>query len=156
VTTETSDELRALVREVLADLLPSGAAAPARPVTPVPPAQPPGGDPLSTPTGEVETVLLRTDAELGAFVGRLLHLFESPKTRDDLRSGRLRFRLSPPSVPGSVQPVHRVERGAVTEATVKLAARSGARLVLGPEAVLTPLARDRARAAGVPVEKEQP
>ena len=54
MTTETSDELRALVREVLADLLPSGAAARARPVTPVPPAQPPGGDPLSTPTGEVD------------------------------------------------------------------------------------------------------
>ena len=46
-------------------------------------------------------------------------------------------------------------RGAVTEAMVRQAAQAGARLVLGPRAVLTPLARDRARAAGVEIEKER-
>ena len=40
-------------------------------------------------------VSLRTDAELAAFVTRLLHLFENPKHRADLRAGRLRFRLAP-------------------------------------------------------------
>jgi len=34
-------------------------------------------------------------------------------------------------------------------------AAEGARLVVGPRAVLTPLARDRARALGVVLEKEQ-
>ena len=48
-----------------------------------------------------------------------------------------------------------VEKGAVTEAMVASAARAGARLVLGRAAVLTPLARDRARAAGVEIEKER-
>jgi hypothetical protein len=43
----------------------------------------------------------------------------------------------------------------VTEAMVVSAARAGARLVLGRGAVLTPLARDRARAAGVEIEKER-
>jgi hypothetical protein len=51
--------------------------------------------------------------------------------------------------------VQRVERGAVTERMVAAAAKAGAALVLGPRAVLTPLARDKARALGVPVQKEQ-
>ena len=51
--------------------------------------------------------------------------------------------------------VQRVERGAVTERMVAAAARDGAALVLGPRAVLTPLARDKARALGVPVQKER-
>jgi hypothetical protein len=72
----------------------------------------------------------------------------------------------PGSAPGSVIPAdhvragasqarHRIERGAVTERAVQAAASAGARLVLGPRAVLTPLARDRARALGVPIEKER-
>ena len=51
--------------------------------------------------------------------------------------------------------VQRVEKGAVTERMVAAAARDGAALVLGPRAVLTPLARDKARALGVPVQKER-
>ena len=107
---------------------------------------------------EVETVSVRTDRELAAFVTRLLHLVENPRRRDDLRTGRLRFRLAPGGAAGapvSARPVHRIDKGAVTEATVRDAARAGARLVLGRRAVLTPLARDRARAAGVEIEKER-
>jgi len=103
----------------------------------------------------VETVSLRTDADLAAFVMRLLHMFENPARRNALRAGRLRFRLAPGVAPGSVRPSHRVEKGAVTEAMVVAASRAGARLVLGPRAVLTPLARDRARSAGVEIEKER-
>ena len=68
---------------------------------------------------------------------------------------RLRFRLAPAALPGSAQPAHRVEKGAVTEAMVAEAAKAGARLVLGRRAVLTPLARDRARAAGVEIDRER-
>jgi hypothetical protein len=143
--------LRVLVREALADLLPAetGAAGPP-PAQPAPvgspPAQPPPASPpaalapaSSAPAqdgaaytvrdgvAEVETVSVRTDRELAAFVTRLLHLVENPRRRDDLR----------------------------TEAAVRDAARAGARLVLGRRAVLTPLARDRARAAGVEIEKER-
>ena len=103
----------------------------------------------------VETVSLRTDADLDAFVKRLLRLFENPQRRDALRAGRLRFRLAAAAGPGSVQPAHRVDKGAVTEAMVRQAARAGARLVLGRRAVLTPLGRDRARAAGVEIERER-
>ena len=56
---------------------------------------------------------------------------------------------------GPSAPVRRIERGAVTEAVIAAAARAGERLVLGRGAVLTPLARDRARASGVQIEKER-
>ncbi len=150
------EELRALVREVIRDVLPKGL-----PVT--------------------ETVNLWTDQDLAAFVNRLLDL--DPDQREELRSGRKRFRLAAPPAPsvpaaagragpgsagpvsagsgngaeraGESTPVRRIERGAVTEAVVTAAARAGERLVLGRGAVLTPLARDRARASGVPIEKER-
>jgi hypothetical protein len=168
------DELRALVREVIRDVLPNGL-----PVT--------------------ETVDLSTDEDLAAFVARLLDLDQGE--REDLQTGRKRFRLArgydatartagrngisaaldaaalpirsatapvpgqppAPSAPAQVPqgpvpggaPVRRVESGAVTEALVKQAARAGERLVLGRGAVLTPLARDRARASGVEIVKER-
>ena len=185
------DVLRALVRDVLREVLPaaappalvppalvppalahpapaSPALAPPGPVPPAPaqpvptPAQPVLAPPQSGPiytvrdgVDAIETVSLRTDQELAAFAARLLHLFENPKHRDDLRAGRLRFRLAASGPAGSARPAHRIEKGAVTEAAVKDAARAGARLVLGRRAVLTPLARDRARSAGVEIEKER-
>jgi hypothetical protein len=177
LTGPESDAVRAAIREVLAELLPSvaqptpaqsapapGPAHPApaqsAPLHPSPrqpsaPTQPGLAYPVTEDAQSVETVSLRTDADLGAFVRRLLHLFENPKHRDELRSGRLRFRLAPMALPGSAQPAQRVEKGAVTEAMVAEAAKSGARLVLGRRAVLTPLARDRARAAGVEIERER-
>ncbi|HEY1318936.1 MAG TPA: hypothetical protein VGF32_01765 [Streptosporangiaceae bacterium] len=135
------EELRALVREVIRDVLPSGL---------------PGGLPVT------ETVNLSTDEDLAAFVKRLLDL--DPGQCEELRSGRKRFRLAlsvPAGAPqgaeraGESTPVRRIERGAVTEAVINQAARAGQRLVLGRAAVLTPLARDRARASGVQIEKER-
>ncbi len=141
------EELRALVREVIRDVLPKGLAV-------------------------TETVNLSTDEDLAAFVKRLLDL--DPGQREELRSGRKRFRLAVPPAPqgpqapsvpagahngaeraGESAPARRIERGAVTEAMISQAARDGQRLVLGRGAVLTPLARDRARASGVQIEKER-
>jgi hypothetical protein len=159
---DVGDELRALIREVIRDVLPKGL-------------------PVS------ETVNLFTDEDLAAFVARLLDL--DPEAREDLRAGRKRFRLAVPSHPQTPQapgvtqtaslsaasggsgahgpngltavngsagpPARRIERGAVTEKVVRDAARAGERLVLGPGAVLTPLARDRARASGVEISRER-
>lgn len=105
--------------------------------------------------GESWTVALDSDDDLDAFVRRILKLADNPKARQDLIAGRARFRLAGRSVPIAATPAHRVERGAVTERAVGEAARLGARLVLGRRAVLTPLARDKARALGVPIEKER-
>jgi hypothetical protein len=115
----------------------------------------------SPPNGAVERVDLRTDADLDAFVRSLVRRLENPRDRMAIRSGKLRFRLGATAPAGgaaaaSAAPVLRVERGAVTERTVRDAARDGARLVLGRRAVLTPMARDRARSLGVEIEKERP
>ena len=158
--TDVGDELRALIREVIRDVLPKGLPA-------------------------VETVNLSTDDDLAAFVATLLDL--DADAREDLRAGRKRFRLATPlhpqkapqtssvtgaptitaapgasgsngltAVNGSAgPPTRRIERGAVTEKVIRDAARAGERLVLGPGAVLTPLARDRARASGVEISKER-
>jgi hypothetical protein len=157
-----NDELRALIREVIRDVLPQGLP-------------------------DIETVNLSTDEDLATFVARLLDL--DPEAREELRVGRKEFRLAVPSHPqtpqapsvtqtasvpapsggngvhgrngltavnGSAGPVtRRIERGAVTEKMVRDAARAGERLVLGPGAVLTPLARDRARASGVEISRER-
>ncbi len=115
--------------------------------------------PDADPTGAVERVDLRTDADLDAFVRSLVRRLENPRDRMAIRSGKLRFRLGATGLRAarraSAAPVMRVERGAVTERIVRDAARDGARLVLGPRAVLTPMARDRARSLGVEIEKER-
>jgi hypothetical protein len=155
--TDEMDALRALIREVIRDVLPRG----------IP---------------ETETVNLSTDEDLAEFVTRLLDL--DPGQREDLLTGRKRFRLAaapPPAAPpppatlapAATRPapapaaapaangtrrtdgVRRIDSGAVTEAVIRDAARAGQRLVLGRAAVLTPLARDRARASGVQIEKER-
>jgi len=155
---DVGDEMRALIREVIRDVLPNGLPS-------------------------VETVNLSTDEDLAAFVARLLDL--DAEARDELRAGRKRFRLAAAALPptpstpavtiaaasgadgahgpsgltavnGSAGPAaRRIERGAVTEKVVRDAARAGERLVLGPRAVLTPLARDRARASGVEISRER-
>jgi hypothetical protein len=136
-----NDELRALIREVIRDVLPTDL-----PVT--------------------ETVNLSTDEDLAVFVARLLDL--DPETREDVRTGRRRFKLAAPRLPQVLErpngltvvngsagaPIRRIERGAVTERVIRDAARAGERLVLGPKAVLTPLAKDRARASGVEITRE--
>lgn len=160
---------------------PSAVPAPARPVHAVPPLSvppldaapldaaplgvtaPPQRSDAARPTGatapagtdDADVVVLRSDADLDAFVRKLLTLFDNPVHRADLRAGRRRFRLAAAPAAGEAGPVHRLDKGAVTEAHVRKAAAAGARLVLGRRAVLTPLARDRARALGVHVEKER-
>lgn len=144
----TAEELRAEVRAVLRDVLPAALTAGAGARTSLPTAEP---------------VSLRTDADLDALVRRVATLCEDPRRREAFRDGRHGFRLAagsgePPArtseATAAARAVVRVERGAVTERAVRRAAADEARLVLGPRAVLTPLARDTARSLGVDVERE--
>jgi hypothetical protein len=115
--------------------------------------------PQPAASGSVEVVDLRSDADLDAFVRSLVHRFENPRDRMAIRSGKLRFRLGATGAPApgsAAAPTIRIERGAVTERVVRDAAAQGARLVLARRAVLTPMARDRARSLGVEIEKERP
>jgi hypothetical protein len=131
---------------------PAIGASPARQLAPAERTQAASG-------GSVEVVDLRNDADLDAFVRSLVHRFENPRDLMAIRSGKLRFRLGAAAAAAAVPttaPAIRIERGAVTERAVRDAAAQGARLVLAPRAVLTPMARDRARSLGVEIEKERP
>jgi hypothetical protein len=170
-------ELRQLVREILREILPAATHQP-NPMK----ARSIGSQPAEsrihrvadspapgTSPGEaaVQPVRVGSDQELHEFVLRILRLAEDPQRRQDLLAGRLRFTLAPAASasgngtlapagpPAATAVIRRVEKGAVTERAVIAAAKAGHRLVLGPGAVLTPLARDKARALGVPVEKER-
>ena len=120
------------------------------------------------PRRQARPVRLETDADLRQFALEILRLADNPARRRDLLAGRLTFTLAgratgdaratgdgratgDPLAAGE----QRIETGAVTERAVQSAATAGQRLVLGPRAVLTPLARDRALALGVPIEKER-
>jgi hypothetical protein len=139
---------------------PPGWRAADPPEPPSPAVAAPEGAPMtSLGDASVEQVDLRDDAELNAFVLSLLHRFENPRDRMAIRAGKLRFALRGARLAasaGSAVPVVRVEKGAVTERMVRDAAASGSRLVLARRAVLTPMARDRARSLGVEIEKERP
>lgn len=108
---------------------------------------------------QVEGVRITDDRELDQFVRHLLALFENPKRRQDLRAGHLRFRLlgSPRTHadPGHRVAVRRIDKGAVTEKVVADTADRGESLQLGKRAILTPLAREKARSLGVHIEKER-
>ena len=131
------DEARKLVRELLQEALGNSNGHPAM----VPP--PPVAAVHRPSTWATETVRIETDADLAAFVQSVLD------RGNEIRSGRLRFTL------GASSDAMRVAHGAVTERTIRKAAEAGGRLVLGPGAVLTPLAREKARALGVDIERER-
>ena len=138
----STDELRAAIRAVLHDVLPAAVLDSAR---------------APTQLSAGEAVVLGTDADLDGFVRHLAALCADPDRRAALQEGRNAFRLSGTGTADSspvTDGVVRIDRGAVTERTVTRAAADGARLVLGKKAVLTPLARDKARSLGVAVEKE--
>jgi len=162
MTNDQGDLLRMMVREVLRDVLPGMVedAAMAR-LTPAGPA-PTGSTPTASTSTDREVVVIRHDADLDQFVRRIVSLAESPVTRQHLKSGRLRFTLAASAPAGTPSSSHgpsaqnstgrrRIERGALTERAVRDAAAAGESLVLARGVVITPLARDRARALGVDI-----
>jgi hypothetical protein len=144
----TSDALRRMVREVLQEVLPHhGSALPV-------PAAPPTAAPPAAGSPDVRRVRVDDDGDLADVVTQVLNLAEDPDRAADLRAGRIRFSLHPgeTSTAGTPRPLD-VVRGAVTERVVQQAAREQRPLRIGPRAVITPLARDRARALGVTIDR---
>lgn len=140
-----SESLRRMVREVLLEVLPRDRATPS--AAPVDARQ--RGD-------DVRAVRVRDDRDLADLVTQVVNLAEDPARVADLRSGRIRFTLvtdhasEEPAVAGPIE----VARGAVTERLVQRAAREQRALRIGAGAVITPLARDRARALGVTIDRK--
>jgi hypothetical protein len=161
------EAIRAMVRQVLRDALPEAvreriASEAAKAAVSVLPAQKkgePGSHSADSETSKVEEVAITTDAELAAFVRRVLALAQDAKRREALESGRLKFRLkrARKSPEGDAAPrggSERIDKGIVTEKKVMAAAKTGKKLVVGKGVVLTPLARDKARQLGVQIERE--
>ena len=159
------DTAREILRELLAEALAGTNGHQPTPQVPAPPVAavlrpstwtgpPAGGEVIggaAAPPGPAGTefVALGSDADLDRFIRALL---ARPQDHEAILAGRLRFTLRRGEAAGVV----RIDRGAVTERKVEEAAKAGARLVLGPGAVLTPLAREKARAKGIEIEREIP
>jgi hypothetical protein len=153
-----SEPARELLRELLAEALAgaNGNGEPVIPQVPPPPVaavhRPASHNPQVgvRPLVEgLERVVIGGDDDLNRFVHALL----ARPDREAILAGRVRFTLAGGAEPAAAGVV-RVDRGAVTERKVAETAKAGARLVLGPAAVLTPLAREKARALGLEIERE--
>jgi hypothetical protein len=101
-----------------------------------------------------ETVSIANDAELQAFVRLLISRLDDPKTAAAIREGKHHFRLATPSAAPLHAPAPKAAAvaGLITERTVEHHAKSGT-IMLGEGAIMTPLARDKARRLGLKVER---
>jgi hypothetical protein len=124
----TNADLRQMVRDILREVVPAKGAM---------------------PTG-IETVRISSDADLMAFARRVIEV------QSEVAAGRLRFSLAaagpaPQAAPFAAATTTALQ-GVVTEHVVDKHAGNGV-LVLAPGAVITPLARDRARKLNLRIER---
>jgi len=146
-----NEMLRSLVREALRDALGGANGA-----SDIAKALSVSAAPVQKPAQVVEMVSLTTDAEVSSIVHRILELAADGKTLSALRSGELVFQLTESSKANVADNsgTTRIEKGAVTESTIRKAAESGSTLILGRKVVVTSLARDKARDLGVTIVRE--
>jgi hypothetical protein len=123
---KTAGDLRGMVREVLREALT-------------------GRGPIGA--ARTETVRVSTDSELQALIARIIE----PATLEAVRAGKLRFTLGNS---GSAVSASGMVEGVITEQKIDRLAGTGT-LVLAPGAVLTPLARDKARRLGLKIERRR-
>lgn len=98
----------------------------------------------------VEPVRIASDADLDAFVRRVARLMRDPAAAARIEAGTLRFTLAAGAAPAGEAPVG----GLVNERAIERLPE-GATLRLARTAVVTPLARDRARARGIKLERSR-
>ena len=145
-----AEDLRGVIRELLAEELAKLRAG----------AGGHGGTEPRPPARE-EQVSIRSDAELAAFVERLVALMKDAGARAEIESGRRVFRLAhgaSATVPRAraAAPAARFERGLVTEREVQALPAGTAELHAGKRVRLTPLAKDLLRARGIVIRRSDP
>jgi hypothetical protein len=142
-----NEMLRALVRDALREALSggNGVSEIAKALTV-----------QTKPAQLIEVVSLNTDSDVKSLVNRVLDMAADPQSLAALREGTIVFQLSNQSSQHSASGSNttRIEKGAVTESTIKKAAESGSTLILGRKVVVTSLARDKARDLGVTIIRE--
>ena len=120
----------------------------------------------AAPASAEERVAIAGDADLVTFARRVLSLAGDPTKAKEIAAGRYPFRLDRPAAAANAAPApqphtpagqsHRIESGIVTESTLNKLPRGLSRLLLGPGVTVTPLAKDRARALGLTLERTKP
>ncbi len=147
-------ELRAMVRDVLRDVLASSNHGKA-----------------TAPAAQTRQVALATDKEVADFVTMLIAMIDDPATGNAVRTGQVRFtvdgntsaaaRSTGHTARPMIAPASRSTEGntgaldgIVTEARINKLAGPGT-ILLSPDAVITPLARDRARSLGLKLERKR-
>lgn len=154
-----NSEIRQLVRQMIRQAL-SDRAAPQTHAVRVPAQQ---------TSAIIEPVDLSSDAAIQVFVDRILDLSEDVETRGRLRTGKIQFvHVHPPkpSTASSAQTFKgnkdqdldeaaHIDSGAVTETSIRRLGPHTATLFLGRRAVLTPLAKERARIRGIVIVREK-
>ncbi len=151
----SSDEIRALVRDALRELLPTGKAKP----------EAASGTLLSRlrsalldPKSARIEVKLDTAADLKAFARDLLQAPEDVKA--GILSGRIELGLAARGVAAAApaarrQSQHQISKGVVTEIMVAEIGKTNDRLVIGKGVVVTPLARDKAREVKLEIVRDR-
>jgi hypothetical protein len=137
--------LRAMVREAIREALAERRGVPS------PPGAASGGEPpASARSIVVEPVRLASDADLAVFVRRLAGLLRDPAAAARIEDGSHRFTFAGTGHDRGSTVAQR--DGLVTERAVD-ALPEGAVLRLAPGAVVTPLAKDRARQRRIKLER---
>lgn len=125
---EMSNELRHMVRDVLREVMAQRNV---------------------TSGSAVESVRIASDHDLASFIARITE----PSTLEKVKAGKLRFTLGASPAPVATSSAAALT-GVITEQKIDQQKGAGA-LVLAPGAVLTPLARDKARKLGLTIERRR-
>ncbi len=125
----TQNDLRQMVRDVLREVVASRGQVAA-----------------NAPASEI--VRINSDADLMAFARRVI------EAQTAVTSGELRFTLTAPVASPAPATGGAALTGVITETTVNRHASAGC-LLLAPGAVVTPLARDRARQLNLKLERSR-
>ena len=148
-----AEELRGLIRSVVREVLPEAIKVKGQGSSGSPVADPLGDRISAAARGRGATVRIRmaNDEDLRALALTFITC-RDPVAQRAVLEGKVRLELdrgAAPRAPGLG--AAEVAKGVVGEAMVAEVARSHDRLVLGRAAVLTPLARDKARALGLAI-----
>jgi hypothetical protein len=142
------NELRALIRDVIATELAAVKAERAQAA--------------SSPAPAEHRVRIASDTDLAAFAKEVLALAADPAAQRKIAAGTYGFKLESASStapsPSRSAPsggASRIDKGVVTESALAKLPR-GSRLQIGAEVSVTPLARDKARNLGITIERMKP
>ncbi len=170
------EEIRGMVRELLRDAIAGGGEAPPPEASPAVPARPAEVGGLSERVraalangggGGIE-IAIAGDSDLNAFAQQVALCALERDLLGAIASNRVRFRLAggrPVAPAGTAAAAgaaatdgdaYHWEQGLLSETKITEIARSHAKLVLGRQALLTPLAWDRARSLGLQVVRMRP